>query len=167
MAGAPHVVLLYRRCLLHSFVSLKLALQNDVWYSTGAPNGQECRIVLDLHEFIAYCATERRRYLHLLQHLQHTPVLILEYSQLSGDALWGTVQRVEEFLGVQHDTALRTSCRLGEKQNPGAVQDRIVNWEETGLQGVYESGGLQVCIKSVQDHNLGEHPLQSGCEVDK
>ncbi len=121
----PRIVLLYRRNLLATYVSLLIAQRNGRWYSRGLVNRVAVRI--DWERFLEYAVTERRRWQAVLGQ-RSTPVHVLTYEQLRG-GLQKHMDRVFGFLGLPTHPVRASSVR----QNPWPLSRKIVNFDDLPL----------------------------------
>ncbi len=145
--GDPPVLVLYRRSLLESYVSLKIAFKNDVWYSSVA-NSESVEV--DRDAFLVWADRERGRWRRLLSSLDGRRVLVLEYADVA-DNLAATVGRIEAFLGCPPDPGLARPASV--RQNPQPLEEKVANYAGCGLGPMHRAGRLDL------------HVVQTGARV--
>ena len=118
------VIVLYRRNMLETFVSLKIAFQNNIWYSESIVNDE--RVEVNWEEFHKYVVTERMRWEQSLSQISHShQLLLVSYEELALKKA-STIRDIFSFLGL-------APCYCGtssKRQNPLPLCDKVRNYEE-------------------------------------
>ena len=118
----PRVLALYRRNLLDTYVSLRIAEQTNVWYSAHAVNHEA--VTLDLGDFYAFAAVQRRRWRDCMQEVAGLCAFVCcAYEDLVSDSA-AVMNRVFAFLELPSTPVNSESVR----QNPGNLQRKIANY---------------------------------------
>lgn len=121
--GVPKVIALYRTDMLEAFVSRKIAMRTERWYSREAPNADAVEV--DWNEFMEFCNNERRLWSDCLGALREKcEVLYVEYEALIQDPT-GQMTRVLAFIGVQLN---RRPIAKSVRQNPWPLDRKITNF---------------------------------------
>ncbi|MEM7073953.1 MAG: sulfotransferase family 2 domain-containing protein [Pseudomonadota bacterium] len=110
-----------------SYVSLKIAKATGQWKLTNVKHRKAARVMFDAAEFETYLSTLRefQRDIHRRLQISGQSAFFIDYSDLrSPDVLGGLVR----FLGI--DGPLPTSDVPLKPQNPGALQDKVINLDE-------------------------------------
>ncbi len=121
----PKILVIYRKSMLDTYVSLRIALKNNLWYSTAVVNSEQVHV--DWSHFEKYAQRERSRWadcLGVLEALQ-CPTLVLSYERLIADTQ-RAMDVVFSFLGLNPVPVESESVR----QNPSPVGEKISNWNE-------------------------------------
>ena len=121
----PVVVVLYRRNMLDTYVSLHIAFQTGVWFSEEEVK-EERRVHVDWQAFQDYVQEERERWRESLQGLKKAKKIhFLSYEELSSNRD-SSLAGVFSFLGVSqsHVTA------FSKKQNPLSLEEKVLNIAE-------------------------------------
>lgn len=117
----PPVIVLYRENLLETFVSLKIAFQNDVWYSENLIN--QCSIEVDWDEFEQYVETERMRWRESMFCLVSVRKIFVSFEELTTKQS-KVMSSVFSFLKVEDCSVTAASKR----QNPLALEKKVINY---------------------------------------
>ena len=120
---SPPVIILYRENLLETYVSLKIAEQNQIWYSETVVN--ECSIEVDWEEFKEYCETERKRWQESLSELSGSQKLFVSFEDLIANQD-ETMNKIFDFLKIKPFPVKASSKR----QNPQMLEEKVSNYEE-------------------------------------
>lgn len=116
------VIVLYRRDLLETYVSLEIAFKNGCWYTEIGPN--DVRVNIDWDRFIQFADTERQRWQSGLKRVRgHKDVLFVTFEELT-DNRDETMDRIFQFLNLSSCPVVAASIR----QNPQRLQDKIENF---------------------------------------
>ncbi len=122
--GFPKILCVYRKDMLETFVSLKIAKLNNRWYSRTSPNSES--IVVDPDEFRSYCNSERKLWDESLSQIRgRCEIHFSEYESLV--ARPGVEMRQAlAFIGLQFT---REPVARSIRQNPQPLSRKIVNYE--------------------------------------
>jgi len=119
--GRPRVIVLYRRSLLETYLSLLIAEQTGLWYSTGTI--EQASVSLDIGRFKAFAAVQRRRWHQAIDDISALcPFLSASYEELTGDCR-AVMNRIFSFLEITPVIVHSESV----KQNPGDLMNKISN----------------------------------------
>ena len=121
----PPIVVLYRENLLETYVSLRIAESNDIWFSEDIVNS--CSFEVQWKDFFEYCVGERRRWEKSMRHLSVTRdrVLFLSFEELvSGRE--EAMGRIFGFLNLKNCYVVACSKR----QNPQPLEEKVSNCSE-------------------------------------
>ena len=125
----PKVIVLYRRSLLETFVSLENAFRTKEWFR--APDDPLVRKAKPLHvdwdRFVEFATTERRRWSTSLRALNACPVdkLFVSFEDL--------VENQDNELARIFSHLHLEPCEVGVvsvRQNPGRLCDKVANFDE-------------------------------------
>lgn len=134
----PFVIVLYRENLLETFVSLKIAFQNDIWYSESTVNNVQ--IEIDWDEFHEYMNTERRRW---KQSMSQIPLgsnwLLVSYEELTLNRT-SVTRDIFSFLGLASYPCSTSS----KKQNPMPLREKVTNYDE--IMEKADEARLSICL---------------------
>lgn len=132
----PPIIVLYRENLLETFVSLKIAFQNNIWYSENQVNN--CSVEVDWDEFYLYAEGERMRWKKTISDLRGMRKIIISFDELTGSQQKETMHRLFAFLNLEVDQSTHiVPCSV--RQNPQTLEKKIVNYHET-MERVHRSG---------------------------
>ena len=129
---SPPLIILYRKNLLETYVSLKIAFATDVWYSERKTN--QCSIEVDWDAFREYVETERRRWQKSLSSAGGMKTVFISFEELV-EKQDETMKNVLAFLNLSECEFCVSSIR----QNPLPLADKISNYEEI-MDRVNDSG---------------------------
>ncbi|CAF4245483.1 unnamed protein product, partial [Rotaria sp. Silwood2] len=119
------VVLCWRKQLIDSFVSLKIAERTKCWYSERVINS-EVKIFVDENEFNNYCKDLRQKWQLAIDEISnHVPVLLIEYSELCRNPK----QCLAPIFNACGFEEIDVSA-LMIRQNPGPPAQKIINWND-------------------------------------
>jgi hypothetical protein len=119
----PKIIVLYRRDLLETYVSLEIAFKNDCWYSETMPNNVKVSIDWDL--FLQFAHTERQRWNSSMKGLpKDGRFLCITFEELI-DRRDETIGKIYQFLGLASCPVTATSVR----QNPQLLQNKVENYQ--------------------------------------
>ena len=119
----PKVIVLYRRDLLETYVSLEIAFKNDCWYSETTPN--DVKVTIDWDRFLQFADTERQRWNSSIKRLRdYGHVLFITFEELT-DNRDETINRICQFLSLSPCPVTAASIR----QNPQLLQDKVENFQ--------------------------------------
>ncbi|SIO19117.1 nodulation protein NodH [Vannielia litorea] len=115
---------------LESYVSRKIAAETGQWRLTDAKHRRDARIRFDAAEFEELVADLQAFQLLLLHEMQVTGQagFYIDYEDINDLAVMNGLAR---FLGCK--TQLEELSKKLKKQNPGGLEDKVVNFEE--MQG--------------------------------
>lgn len=132
----PPIIVLYRENLLETYVSLKIAFQNNIWYSEKQVN--DCCIVVDWEDFCLYAEGERMRWKKTMTDLRGMKKIVISFDELTGSQQRETMYRLFTFLDleVNHGAPI-VPCSV--RQNPQKLEKKIVNYHEI-MERVHNSG---------------------------
>jgi LPS sulfotransferase NodH len=120
----PKVIVLYRRGLLETYLSLLIAEKTDLWYSTQAIN--RTAVPVNLADFAAFAGEQRRRWQDSMAAVcRLCPFICVAYEHLVANpaAAMAEVFRFLELPAVP-------VCSESLKQNPSDLRSKISNIEE-------------------------------------
>lgn len=119
----PRVIVLYREAILDTYVSLQIALQNNVWYTTDAVNADT--VFVDWKHFQTYSGRERNRWAECLQIVKTCACasLMVSFERLVANTQ-PVMDEVFQFLGIPSVAVETESLR----QNPRALEEKVSNW---------------------------------------
>jgi hypothetical protein len=130
----PYIVAVYRRDLLSAYVSLLIAQQNGLWYSTNRVN--ELRISIELSALRNYVYNTRRRWLHYSARLRaYNRSIVVAYEDFS-ERPEEEMNRVYDFLGSSRRGPVTETVR----QNPWPLSSKIENYGKLGLNDLLARG---------------------------
>ncbi len=122
---SPLLIILYRKNLLETYVSLKIAFQTDIWYSEGGSN--QFSVVVNWDEFQHYVKTERRRWKSSMTSCEGRNRLFVSFEELTENQD-ETMRKILAFLDV--NTERHTIGVSSVRQNPLPLDKKIRNYEE-------------------------------------
>jgi LPS sulfotransferase NodH len=138
----PKVLVLYRRNLLDTYVSLQIAVQTGVWYSSTAVN--DVAITLDLEAFREFAYVQRRRWTECLQAIRTLgPHFCLSYEDLVNNPAT-TMSNAFAFLELE-SVAVHTDS---VKQNPWSLKNKVSNYDWLRLDELAASPLVRLQIPS-------------------
>lgn len=112
---------------IDSYVSLKIVRKTGQWKLSNVKNLKSAKIRFDAEEFDDYLEQQRKFQLEILEGLQRTgqTAFYIAYEDLmNADVLNGLAQ----YLGQKDQ--LEAISRALKKQNPAALEDKVLNFEE-------------------------------------
>lgn len=119
----PKVIVLYRRSLLETYVSLMIAQETDTWYSTDVINNVS--VTLDLAQFHEFAEVQRRRWEDSMREVSKLcSFAYVSYEELVSSP-GATVDGIFSFLNIPPATIHSESI----KQNPGSLRRKISNYD--------------------------------------
>jgi LPS sulfotransferase NodH len=125
----PKVLLLYRSNLLETYVSLLIAQENNIWYSSHTVN--HISVPVNQRQFLDYVSVQRRRWQRCLESIcGRVPLFYLTYEQLV-EAPRESMDRVFAFLDVPPTPIYTKSV----KQNPRSLREKVSNYDVLDLDG--------------------------------
>jgi hypothetical protein len=139
----PYIIAVYRRDLLSAYVSLRIAHQNGVWYSTDRAN--DLRIPIQLHALRNFVRETRQRWTHNSARLRaYKRAVIVAYEDFS-EHPERTVYDIFDFLGFPRRGPVTETVR----QNPAPLSRKIENYAELGLDEMLARGELELDLASI------------------
>lgn len=129
----PSLIILYRKNLLDTYVSLKIAFQTDIWYSEQETN--QCSVVVDWDDFQRYAKTERMRWRNSLSATKGMKKIFVSFEELTKNQD-ETMSRVFAFLNIEKCILAGISS---VRQNPLPLAKKIRNYKEI-MDKVKDSG---------------------------
>ena len=132
----PPVIVLYRENLLETYISLKIAFQNDIWYSEKQVN--DCCVEVDWDDFYLYAEGERMRWKKTMSNLRGMKKIVVSFDELTGSQQKETMRRLFAFLDLEVDHGKPIVPR-SVRQNPQSLEKKIVNYHEI-MERVHKSG---------------------------
>lgn len=134
------VLVLYRRDMLQTYVSLELAFLTDNWFSTTTPHPPSA-FEFDLDHFEDYIRRERARWqtqLRTLESLPRSQVLVVEYEQLAS-RLDDTMTAIFRFIGVPQRSMAwlkARGLRMSVKQNTQSNREVVSNYDDVDFDAL-------------------------------
>jgi len=117
----PKVIVLYRRSLLETYLSLLIAEQTGLWYSTGMTG--HASVKLDIEQFKVFAAVQRRRWQRAMEDISRLcPFLCTSYEEVTRNCT-AAMNRIFSFIEITPVMVYSESV----KQNPGSLMDKISN----------------------------------------
>jgi hypothetical protein len=139
----PYIVAVYRRDLLSAYVSLRIAEQNGVWYSTDRVN--DLRIPIELAALKNYVRTTRWRWMHNSARLRaYDRAIIVAYEDFS-EHPEPALYEIFDLLGLPRRGPVTETVR----QNPAPLSRKIENYGELGLDELVARGELTLDLDPV------------------
>jgi tRNA(Phe) wybutosine-synthesizing methylase Tyw3 len=130
----PYIVAVYRRDLLSAYVSLLIAQQNGLWYSTDRVN--EERISIELSALRNYVYDTRRRWTHYFARLRaYSRSISVAYEDFA-ERPEEEMNRIYDFLGSPRRGPVTETVR----QNPWPLSSKIENYRELCLDELLTRG---------------------------
>jgi hypothetical protein len=130
----PYIVAIYRRDLLSAYVSLRIAQQNGIWYSTDRVNDE--RVTIELAALHGFVRSTRRRWLQNIARLRaYDRAIVVAYEDVAEHPepmMFG----IFDFLGLPHKGPVTETVR----QNPSPPEHKIGNFRELGLDQMIARG---------------------------
>jgi LPS sulfotransferase NodH len=124
----PKVLLLYRSKLLETYVSLLIAQENNIWYSSDRVN--RISVPVSKREFLDYVSVQRRRWQRCLEGIcGRVPLFCMTYEELV-EAPRETMDQVFAFLDVPPAPIYTKSV----KQNPQSLREKVSNYDVLDLE---------------------------------
>ncbi|CAM4962881.1 unnamed protein product [Rotaria socialis] len=119
------VIVMWRRSLLDSFVSLKIAQKTDCWYTETEENiNPGIKVYVDETKFIQYCHRLKKQWETIAEAIgTSVPYHIIEYTDLTR-APTDSLKPIFFACGLS-DITVTTAMK---KQNPSNPADSIMNW---------------------------------------
>lgn len=149
---SPPVVVLYRRNLMETFVSLKIAQANDIWFSETIVNS--CTIELDWNELMEYCEDEKRRWRNSLKSIPSScRLMLLSFEELAENRD-ESLRRVFGFLGVKSCKVFATSKR----QNPKPLDEKVTNYKDIVMRSSSEKMNFEISEEWIKNCLHFSHP---------
>ena len=134
----PSVIVLYRENLLETFVSLKIAFQNDMWYSESTVN--KVQIEVNWEEFYAYMITERTRWKQSMSQIPPASNwLLISYEELTLNRT-SVTRNIFSLLGLASFPCSTSSKR----QNPMPLREKVTNYDE--IMEKTDEARLSICL---------------------
>lgn len=134
---SPLLIILYRKNLLDTYVSLKIAFQTDIWYCEEETNPYS--VVVDWDNFQQYVKTERMRWRSSLSATEGMKKIFVSFEELTENQD-ETMRKVFAFLNIK-------KCIVGVnsvRQNPLPLAKKITNYEE--IMGKVKESGLSLML---------------------
>jgi hypothetical protein len=145
--GRPYIVAIYRRDLLSAYVSWRIALENDIWYSTGRVN--DLKISVELALLRNYVLATRRRWVHNLARLHtYNRAIIVAYEDFF-EQPQQSVYNIFDFLGFHRRVPIATES---VRQNPASSDCKIENYSELGLGELEARGEFTLDLSFAPSH---------------
>lgn len=148
------VVVVWRRSLLDSFVSLKIAEATNCWYSETS-DSKVYQIHVAEDEFNRFCDETREHWRNMIERIgNHVNFILIEYSSLNQypDSSVAPVFRACGLQNVPVETAMK-------KQNPVDPAAKISNWLSLSRTAVNEELHIDVMLDEVREcHRLQSQP---------
>ena len=120
----PPVIILYRESLLDTYVSFRIAQQNNIWYSEDTVN--HCSIHVDWESLKEYCEQERRLWKKNLAVLKRKRCIFVCFNDLTENQ-FQTMNKIFTFLKVETDQPLHV---ISKRQNPLPLEKKVTNYKE-------------------------------------
>lgn len=138
---------------VESFVSLQIARETGQWRLTNPKMAKDAKIRFDADAFDAHAGATRAFRARVLRRLRETgqAPFLLDYAEI-GDL--DVVNGIAAFLGSAH----RLDALPGrlKRQNPGAVEDKVLNPEEMRLHlAARAAAGADVALPAAPDPARG------------
>jgi hypothetical protein len=144
----PYIVAVYRRDLLSAYVSLRIAQQNGIWYSTDRVNNE--RVSIELAALEKYVRATRLRWMRNTTKLRtYDRAIIVAYEDFA-DHPKRVMYEIFDFLKLPRRGPVTETVR----QNPAPLHCKIENYRELGLEKLVARGELTL--------NLDPIPIPSG-----
>ena len=132
----PYIVAVYRRDLLSAYVSLQIAQQNGIWYSTDRVNDD--RISIGLAALESYVRDTRQRWMRNAAKLRaYDRAKIVAYEDCI-EHPESVMRGIFDFLGLPPKGPVTETVR----QNPAPLERKIENYRELGLDQMLARGEL-------------------------
>lgn len=135
---APPIIILYRENLLETFVSLKIAQYNDIWFSESIVNS--CSVEVDWDDLLEYCERERRRWRGSLKAVPASCKMTFVSFEEMIENQNQVACKLFRFLGVGDLCVFATSKR----QNPQPLERKVSNY--TYILSRAKSGGVSLTL---------------------
>jgi len=130
----PYIVAVYRRDLLSAYVSLRIAQENGIWYSTDTVN--DVRMSIDFTALKNYVHVTRQRWLDNAAKLRsYNRAILVAYEDFS-EYPDRVMDDVFHFLGFPCKGPVTETIR----QNPAPLSHKIRNYDELGLPKLVQQG---------------------------
>jgi hypothetical protein len=140
----PYIVAVYRRDLLSAYVSLCIAEQNGIWYSTNQIN--DLRISIELSALRDYVRNTRLRWMHYSARLRnYNRSIIVAYEDFS-ERPEDVMNRIFDFFGFPRRGPVTETVR----QNPAPASRKIENYNELGLDELLVRGEFTLDLDILQ-----------------
>lgn len=125
----PKLLILYRKNLLESYVSLKIAEATGSWYSCKPQKTHKVKV--DWEDFEQYCRRRKKEWEMFFKFAHNARVdpkdmLIVEFDDLLDSQKDVTMKRIFEWFELKQVSTKATSVR----QNPAPLSEKIENWNE-------------------------------------
>lgn len=122
----PPVIVLYRKSIIETYVSLMIALKNQKWYSVSEVNND--KVDVDWKQFEYFAKEEQFRWkLHMAALQNYPEKMVVSYEELSENRE-GVMQEIIKFIGLRQLHRPFTSYSV--RQNPLPLFEKITNHEE-------------------------------------
>jgi hypothetical protein len=140
----PYIVAVYRRDLLSAFVSLRIAQENGVWYSTDEVN--DLSISIELSALKNYVHNTRRRWVNFSARLRnYNRSIVVSYEDLSQQPE-EEMNRIFDFMGFPRKGPVTETVR----QNPAPARRKVKNYRDLGIDELLARGELTLELDSYQ-----------------
>jgi LPS sulfotransferase NodH len=138
----PKVLLLYRSNLLETYVSLLIAQENNIWYSSDTVN--HISVPVNQQEFLDYVSVQRSRWRRCLQSIcGRAPLFYMTYEELV-EAPRESMDRAFAFLDVPPAPIYTKSV----KQNPQSFREKVSNYDVLDLDSPEMARSLFLTLPS-------------------
>lgn len=140
----PYIVAVYRRDLLSAFVSLGIARENGIWYSTDRVN--DVSISIELSALKNYVRNTRRRWTSYSARLHnYDRSIIVSYEELM-EHPEEEMNKIFDFMGFPRKGPVTETVR----QNPAPATRKIRNYGELGINELSARGELTLDLNSLR-----------------
>lgn len=122
----PPVIVLYREDILETFVSLKIAERNGIWFSENTVNS--CSLKVDWEEFNEYCLVERERWKKSMRELSFSissKILFISFEEIVSNRD-EVMEKVFGFLSLRN--CYVEAC--SKRQNPQPLEEKVSNYSD-------------------------------------
>ena len=122
----PPVIVLFRENLLETFVSLKIAERNGIWFSEDKVNS--CSLQVDWEEFHEYCLVEGGRWKQSMRELSFSisnKILFISFEEIVSNRD-ETMEKVFGFLNL--GSCYVEAC--SKRQNPQPLEEKVSNYSD-------------------------------------
>lgn len=130
---SPSLIILYRKDLLETYVSLQIAFQQDVWVSLKEVN--QCSIEVDWDHFQQYASTERLRWRKSLNAAKYSRKVFLSFEELIEQR---EIAMNKIFTYLNLSPCNQFIVKSG-RQNPLPLSQKISNYEDI-MEKIAKSG---------------------------
>ena len=142
----PPVIVLYRKNMLETFVSLQIAFRNNIWYSETVTNSDS--IVVNWEQFAEYVDTERNRWKMSMSDLSgQTRKLFISYEELTSRQT-DSMNKIFMFLGL--DSCLVIVQADSKRQNPLSLPKKVKNYQQIAQEVMKDEANYTITSEWLQ-----------------